>query len=388
MKHVLFLTMGYPSDYSQIQGVFFRDQAEAVAKSGLKVGLIALCPVSIFQVIASKKLRFGSDKFERNKVETRIHPFLNIPKFYKHRIRKSLHTGFASFEAYMAQNGKPDVLHLHSYQLGPLAQKIRNKYQIPFLITEHSSSFQGNLVPKSLLKIAKKSFKQANVSVAVSPKTAQVLEEKFGVSVQFVPNTVDTEVFVPKPEKKGDHSDYVFLHVANLKEVKNQTLLIHSFFEFLKKYNHARLRIIGGGDQEEVLKKLTNDLGIASQVEFLGPQNRESVVDELQRANAFLLSSKIETFGVVVIEALSTGLPVVATKCGGPESILSQAGLGVLCEQNETSFSAGMIEVFENPEIFDPVLIRKHTVDNYSNQAIAMKLVGLYEKITEENEEK
>ncbi|PQP32811.1 glycosyltransferase family 4 protein, partial [Desulfobacteraceae bacterium SEEP-SAG10] len=95
------------------------------------------------------------------------------------------------------------------------------------------------------------------------------------------------------------------------------------------------------------LQKLAQDLGIGDCVTFLGKLDRTQVLKEMNQCQAFVLSSEFETFGVVVIEALSQGKPVIATRCGGPEEIL-HAGNGILVQKNDKKSLADAMVCLRN----------------------------------------
>ncbi|MNY46394.1 D-inositol 3-phosphate glycosyltransferase [compost metagenome] len=113
---------------------------------------------------------------------------------------------------------------------------------------------------------------------------------------------------------------------------------------------------------------------------FPGKLSREEVVTELNKAHVFVVSSFFETFGVVVIEALSMGLPVIATKCGGPEYILTD-NLGVLVENNnEEEYAQAMLFVYQNYNKYDPVELRTHAIINYSDNVVSTNMIDIYKE--------
>ena len=101
----------------------------------------------------------------------------------------------------------------------------------------------------------------------------------------------------------------------------------------------------------------------------------------MQKCDIFVLSSKIETFGVVLIEAMACGKPVVATKCGGPESIVVNTELGELVENSEDAFVQGLETVINGIERYDNEKIRDYVVANFSPEVLADKLTEIYEKV-------
>ena len=97
----------------------------------------------------------------------------------------------------------------------------------------------------------------------------------------------------------------------------------------------------------------------------------------MQQANCFVLSSKVETFGVVLIEAMACGIPVISTKCGGPNKLID-ADLGILCSLNISSLHQSMFDMIVKK--IDGKLIRKKAVERYSKNSVSEKIVKLYQK--------
>lgn len=379
MKHVLLITMGYPSIYSPIRGIFFKDQAEALVSSGMKVGLLALNPISLSDTIQKKKMDFGTRTLNCMGVKTIVYQFQNVPKWYNYRVLKSKNKGFSLFEKYMSEHGKPDILHIHTYQLGPLALKIKRKYNIPFVVTEHSSSFQDGLIPADMEKLAKLAFSESAKNISVSQTTASFLAQHYKTAFEVVPNVVNTDEFTLSSTNKTAGKIFTFLNVGSLVKEKNQQLLLEAFSIVSQKVENIQLKIVGDGILSTQLTKLATELKIEDKVHFLGLLNREKVISEMQQSNGFVLSSQIETFGVVVIEALSCGLPVVSTMSGGPDSILTQDYLGKLCNTSPEELAEAMEYVVLNSNNFEPQKIRDYAVLNYSGKAVGSKLITLYQ---------
>ena len=145
--HILYLPSWYPLDENDLNGCFFREQAHAVANSGLKVGVI---------VPQFRSLRHGL----KGSYQTEVWQDGTIPTYFKHDVfwfpkipyldlRRWVNAGLVLFEKYITTHGKPDIIHVQSMLLaGPLALEIFKKYQIPYCITEHSSTFARGLASK------------------------------------------------------------------------------------------------------------------------------------------------------------------------------------------------------------------------------------------------
>lgn len=377
--HILILSTGYPTDYVPLDGIFFRDQAEALAAENHQVGLIAVNPVSIKSVLKLKKWNFGHFNFRENGVETNIYKYINIPKYPTYCIKQSLRIGMKLFEKYIKTHGKPEIMHVHCFESGALANKIKQKYGIPYVITEHSTKFGNNTIPASMEPFAELAFTHSDANIAVSQEFSELLSKRYKQEFRYIPNIVNTTLFSIDKNKNPDA--FVFFNAAGLNDNKNHAMLLNAFALFLKEYPEALLRIAGGGPNEKALKELAAELSIAGKVEFLGELSRTRLQTEMQQAHVFVLSSKIETFGVVLIEALSCGLPVVTTECGGPETIIVDPAYGELCKQDLESFVLAMKNVYLNYNNYNPDVLRAYVEANFSNHAVATELTSVYNAI-------
>lgn len=106
---------------------------------------------------------------------------------------------------------------------------------------------------------------------------------------------------------------------------------------------YASGRVVGDGPLRETLHSLAAALGIAPRVEFLGRLPRAGVGEALRTADAFVLSSRAETFGVVLVEALVSGVPVISTACGGPQDIV-EPGMGLLVPPGDVGAMADAMQ--------------------------------------------
>src|SRR5207302_144452 len=135
----------------------------------------------------------------------------------------------------------------------------------------------------------------------------------------------------------------------------------------------TRLRIVGEGPIRDGLERLCAERGIAGQVDFLGLLPASGVREELLAADAFVLASEVETFGVVVIEALACGRPVVVTASGGPDHLITAAN-GVLVPTGDPSaLRDALREMRRRAAAYDPVTIRSDALRLYGPDAFALR---------------
>ncbi|MGQ0829492.1 MAG: glycosyltransferase [Bacteroidota bacterium] len=383
--HVLILSTGYPTDYVPLDGIFYRDQAEALVTEGVAVGFIAINPVSVKSIIRYKKLSLGFSSFNENGVNTFLYKYINIPKYPSYCVKQARKKGVRLIEKYIAQFGKPDVVHLHCYEAVLMAIYLKQKYNIPFVITEHSFRFMNNLVPVSMEKYAEMAFRESGYNISVSKKFAEVLNKKYNSMFHYVPNVVDTALYRPDISSKGNNV-FTFLSAGILNDNKNHQLLLAAFKLFISSGRKAKLLIAGDGPNADKLKSMSRQLRIMNDVTFLGWLTREDLSEKMKEINVFVLPSKKETFGVVLIEAMSCGIPVISTKSGGPESIIDSDKIGVLCSSDEKNLFLAMAEVYDNFTSYKADEIRQVVLDTYSQKAVAKQLISIYKTLLKKND--
>ena len=126
-------------------------------------------------------------------------------------------------------------------------------------------------------------------------------------------------------------------------------------------------------EQSKKLKSLIKSLNLTEKIRLHGVANREKVRDLIQQSHYLVISSYIETFGVVAIEAMACGIPVVSTKCGGPEEIINTK-TGLLCEINEEAICEAMQEALTRN--WDSSYIRHYAESNFSKASFAEKILS------------
>jgi len=320
--HVLIIPSWYPSNPGDVNGCFFREQAIALHKHGCRVGVIypELRSLrnwkSIFLQESGINLELDEGVFTlRSKGMNWFPRTVTLAK------RLFVWHGLQLYDRYVAQNGVPDVIHVHSLlNAGPLAAEIQKKHAVPFVVTEHSTAFARGLVSAKELQIVKNAATVASRKFAVSSEFANLLDKSIGPKSrcwEVMPNIVNERFFShelsPSKSKK-----FTFINVALMTEKKCQVNILHAFSKIAKANPNIYLTLGGDGPVRSQLEQLAQNLDLIDKVKFTGMLSREQVVAEMAAADAFVLSSRYETFGVVVIEALALGKPVIATRCGGP----------------------------------------------------------------------
>jgi glycosyltransferase involved in cell wall biosynthesis len=148
----------------------------------------------------------------------------------------------------------------------------------------------------------------------------------------------------------------------------------------------VKLVVVGGGiyrdysTQEMELQALARKLGILNNVEFVGIKAPHEVAQYMRESELLVLSSRTETFGAVLVEALACGIPVVATKCGGPEDFVNESVGRLVPKEDPDALASGILEVLSDRQRFDPLKLRDYAVKNFSWEQIARRTIDLYGK--------
>lgn len=380
--HILIIPSWYPLYSGDIGGSFFREQALALQDEGMKVGVI------FPQIRSIKKIFKGSIGLEKrvdDGLPTYRDMFINITPRCKHLAQKRwVKRGINLFNRYVEENGMPDILHAHSlFNGGLLAYELSKKYNIPFVVTEHSSSFSRGLISKKQIFNAQVAVDNSTACIAVSNDFKHLLNKLFTTNKwRYIPNIVNqdflNESLQPKTQK---HSVFRFINICFLNSNKKVDVLINAFSIAHKAIANIELEIGGNGPELDNLKTLVNDLNLQQRVKFHGRLSREDVLKKVSEADSFVLSSEYETFGVVLVEALALGKPVIATKCGGPKSIVTPE-VGYLVEKNSAeALAEAMISLYRNQNDFNQDDIRNYCYKEFSEKSVIRRLTSIYKQI-------
>lgn len=384
--HVLILPSWYPTPVAPTRGIFFQQQALALSRADLSVG------VAYPELRSLRTLRDGL--WLRNRWQTTVTEEKGLRTVRHHgwnppvgRLRKWCFVGQAQrvVRRYIEQFGRPDLIHAHAVKWGGVAaEAVADDLGLPFVLTEHSTAFPRGAVEPWEEECFRQAFHSADRVLAVSRALADSLARYTDrARVEVVPNVVDTEFFTLPPAPRSS-PPFTFVVVAALRRKKGLDVLLKAFrAAFGESSEDVRLRIGGGGPLADKLEDLSRSLGLEDRVAFLGRLSRQEVRREMWEANVAVLPSRVETFGVVVIEAMSTGLPVLATRCGGPEEIITEDTGWLVDPEDPKALAEGLRTALEGASQLSSSApkIRRHVRRRYSESAVANRLRNVYRAV-------
>ena len=290
----------------------------------------------------------------------------------------------AAFDDYRAAHGRPDLVHAHGRFLagGAFALKLKTIMGIPYVYTEHSSYYHRGKAPAGTKPVLKQIIENASEYSAVSPFLADSVVRYMGSPVRdatILANVLD-EIYEREPFRAPPgRMPFVFTNIATLFDHKGVDILLKAFAEAFRGQQGYTLKLCGRGPQKAKLQSLACELGVGDQVEFLGQISKGDVLRQIDNSHVVVLSSRVETFGVPLIEAMARGRPVISTRCGGPDSII-KPGLGLLVEvDNIPQMAAALRQMATNVEIYNGAVIKQNALDTYGSNVFRRAINSMYQ---------
>lgn len=351
-------------------------------QAGIQVGVIypEIRPLKGFEWELLRKNYFQTKNGIENGIPTvRMHGWNLFPKFLEGTQWQWKQAAFRLFENYIAQYGKPDLLHAQSALWGGVAANFLSKhFSIPYIISEHRDNFLYetlNLGSKQtwINPLLKTAFSTAaNVTTVSNFLKKGVL--RYVDRVEVIPNFVDTDRFTPQKKDRKDF--FTFLTVGNLVASKNIDLLLDAYAMMRAEMNNVLLQIIGDGPERKALENKAIRLGVP--VQFMGSIMRDQIRNLYGKADAFVLPSQVETFGIVFVEAMAMGLPSIGVKGGGPQEILENGGGILIDKPNPQLLKDAMLQLYNTRQQFDPQALHHQAKCCYGKEAVIKKWIDIY----------
>lgn len=421
---VLWLCSWYPNCYVYHNGAFVRRQAEAVAQFVDVATLHAVEKTTeillpdgskrsdterVFSELKIKNLELKDSNGFDIEINKKTHfevivyfPKSNNPASKLMRQFKAYNKGFKLIKK---EWGTPDLVHLHVVvSAGIYALFLHFFRHIPFLITEHSSMYRtetgvfkrSNWIFKTLVRVC---VKQAKAVIALSPFYASTMQQH-GLKNHFfyVPNVVDTDLFRLKnsknlasnaaqidalPIKNSESKIINLIHVSGLHDpIKNVSGILNAIKKLSEKRQDFILDIIGDPFEQPPYLALVQTLNIERFVRFHNYLPIDEVAEKMQNARIFVLFSRFEGLPCVILEAMSAGLPVVATETGGISDWVTKASGRLIRSEDETALTESLDFLMTNLSQFNAEKIRSKIVETCSYAAVGQAIVDVYEQVT------
>lgn len=285
---------------------------------------------------------------------------------------------------FMMNHGRPDLIHaLASYPGGGAAAILGRNLQIPVGITEHLGPFPPSTLcwPNGQpLPVLVQAYAGAARVGAVSQSLAdQIVRLGLAGHVDVLPNFLADDFGSAVARAEMRRPAFSFLNVGDPSQEKGTDVLLKAL---VRCKPAIRLQVVGAGTQMARFQRMALDLGVSDRVAWLGALCRQDMLAAYAAADAVVLASQGETFGMVLIEALACGKPLVATRCGGPLDIV-HPGNGLLVPVDDVpAMAAAMNQMGRSSEQYAAPALRADFQRRFSASAMVGKMEHWYGLVT------
>jgi glycosyltransferase involved in cell wall biosynthesis len=390
MKKILWLTSWYPNETDLFNGDFIKRQAEAVS---------VYQPLTILWVG-----KYGPEtRPDITDHSNQVHESLTLSEYnlYYPSLEKNktvfsiLKSQYAYLKRHLdfikqlrKRNELPGLVHVHvAMKAGLIALYLKWKYEIPYVLTEHWSGYyagaKDSLFKKSFITrfCTRLVLKNAARFLPVSDSLGnQIRQHWVEIPFQKIPNVVNTRFFYP-PESQEENG-FRFIHISTLLYPKNPEGIIRCFTRLQSGGFHANLVLVGPVNPG--LHELIQSTGLASEkIHCTGEIPYEQVGIELRKSSALVIFSLYENMPCVMLEALCTGIPVIATRVGGiPEVIQEDNGI-LIHAGDENELLEAMKDIIRNYKNYDKRGISNRATVQFSYETIGEKIIRVYDSVLE-----
>lgn len=390
---VLEISHLYPVPYDPLLGIAMHKQIKTLKNKGCEVLVISSIPWTPFPIkYMSNKWRLYS-KVSTHKIIEDIEIFypryLVFPKAYflassgtrmYYGIKRLVEKLWAIFPF--------DIIHAHmALPDGYAAMLISRDYNKPLVITFQATDLDitANRNDKCLQSLQKVFF-AADKVISPSPRLGMQFSERFKMPSDTVGYGINSEdVFYGNSNLSAKYKNYrLLLSVSRLIPTKGIDLNLYAIKRLIDKYDDIFYLIIGDGPDRQGLKNIVYNLGLDKYVKFLGQLPYKKVMEYMSICEIFTMPSWQETFGLVYVEAMAHGKPIIGCKGQGVDGIVEHSKTGLLVKPKDVdSLVKAMDYLLSNPDEAQAIgkRARKLVLENYTWEKNAEKTIEIYRKV-------
>lgn len=366
---IFFFTPWYPDQQSPNSGIFIRSQAVALAKEHDVVVVsskVEYRDPAVTEVTVAESVFEGVREFRI--VMPRSIPFFNQVKYLMLSISRASEIG---------QKFRPDIIHASiGYPGAFVGWRLSKKLKVPFVFTEHTRPL-NNFRSAFHKRLTLEGMKRATAIMVVSKALAKEMHALMGREMVVIPNIVEVQRFEEVFPSNEITTQIGFVGGMNT-NVKGLDVLLSACaalpFPFV-------LHIAGSGVLMDQYRKQASDLAISEYCKFYGFVQPGEIADFYARLHFLVCASRFETFNVSLVEAMACGMPVVSTRCGGPEDFVNDAN-GILCEkENVESLRLSIERMAQSRASYSAMAIKKFAA-SFGPERIAARLLTCYKDVT------
>ncbi|MBS1753203.1 MAG: glycosyltransferase [Bacteroidetes bacterium] len=381
---VLHLASWYPNRQNHVDGIFIRRQVELIASDTSYHHVLlkkSTKEISLFKHLLCLAGYFSKEKQNAlTIIELPQQSFLYRKFFWKFRERIENRLLKKLVKKY-----SPSLVHLHVvYGFAREALFIHKQYHIPFIVSEHMGPFPFDWLPNKEMNVIQP-MQQASKVVAVSEALKKQVFDFTGVEATVIPNVVLEKDFFYSGASVETYDGLPAIAFTGIyTRAKGADYLVESFALFKEHFPNAVLHLVGEATDERLaeLKNFVRQKNVEQSVRFHGKLLPGQVCDLYNCCHFYACASEWESFGLSVLEALFTGLPVLTTNCGGaPAFIHPDNGMVVENNKQPHTFKDGLLQMAAHLNKYNKAAIANSIRQKFSSQKVKDAYVNLYGQV-------
>lgn len=384
----------YPSTFNGAAGIFVHEQVKALVEKGIEVRVVSPVPWTPFPIkhLKSKWRAYSQIPYRDNWEGIDVHypRYLRFSKaFFLASSGQWMYRGIKGLVDKIYRQFSFDLIHAHvALPDGFVGMLLAQKYHKPLVVTIHGQDLNYTIFKSTKCRRAVQQVIEAAArTIVVSHKLKQVAEKHLANvdRVTVINNGINPGRLFHKSSSLAEswQGKWVILSVSHLIQAKGIDLNLGALSQLVSKYPNLYYIIVGGGPIRKDLERLTKDLGLERYVEFTGQQPYSKVMEYMAMCDIFSLPSWQEGFGVVYIEAMAHGKPVIGCQGEGIEDVIEHGKTGLLVKSRDIDSLVDALDFLLNhPEEAQAIggRARKHVLENYTWEKNAEKAIKVYEK--------
>ncbi len=373
-----------PSFFPPSGGLFCLDQAKALASLGHTVRILSNVQLGI--TIGAKNyisLPLGRYEHVMDGITVCQSYQRGIPKAIRYNVNHWIEIVCSMYQDYEKKYVRPDILHAHCAKwAGYAAMNIGKKYGIPYVITEHQSRliFEEEFGPAPSkawqIPLLKEAYHNASKVIPVSEELVDNISCYFGKDYQWqsISNTIDTDFYAYRKREPLVGRKFCFCCLANFWPLKGYDVLFKAFEQLRHERADVVLHIAGRGTDSAACRSQLPEGVIAH-----GLLDKESVRTLLYQSDALVLASRSEVQPLVLLEAMSTGIPVVSTECI-PKCLRIEGGCTIVPIGDAQALAYAMFALMQHPYA-DGRQLSEHVAALASPKVVSKQLEEVFEEL-------
>lgn len=383
---IFIIARGYPSSHEPTWGCFEKDQAEALVSKGHEVTILSVDTRFRFYwrpLGITRKVKNGINIYNLFILPYALLFFL--PYSLKERFFTFLYSIIYRYA--IKKEGVPEILYAHYLQYMRYALYLREKENIPLVGIEHWSEMGYDQIKPHILKLAQNTYPQIDNLITVSSSLRENILNHISLNSAYIVNNIVGKEFNFISKYQDDTLNIVT--IGSLIHRKGFDLLIEALSQINPVLSpNWKLCIIGEGELTHTLQNLINAKKLQEHIYLVGSKTKLEIVEILHNSDFFVLPSRSETFGVVYIEAMACGLPIIATDCGGPRDIVTESNGLLIPNEDVDALSNAILHMVKNINKYDRKAIAEDCQARFAPEVIAKQLTQIFEDTIKKNKKK